>query len=151
MSRTQTLVVFLLLVLGGGLVIGALTQPGSWYASLTKPWFSPPNWIFGPVWTALYIMIAIAGWRIYQAAPKSGAMAAWAAQLGLNFLWSPVFFGAQRPGLALVVLVMLLAAIIAFIALSLPRDRLSAALFVPYAAWVSFAFILNAAIWRLNG
>jgi len=151
MSRTQTLFVFLLLVVGGGLAIGFVTQPGQWYESLRKPWFNPPGWLFGPVWTMLYVMIAIAGWRIYQIAPKSGAMAAWAAQLALNFLWSPVFFGAQRPGAALIVLIALLAAIIAFIALSWPRDRLSAALFLPYAAWVSFAFLLNAAIWRLNG
>lgn len=86
LQKYRSLVVFLLLVLGGGLLIGYATLPGAWYASLVKPPFNPPNWVFGPVWSLLYILIAIAGWRTWRLQPGSGAMRAWAAQLVLNFL-----------------------------------------------------------------
>ena len=145
-----TLALFIVLVLGGGTLIGVTTLPGGWYAGLIKPSFNPPNWIFAPVWTLLYLLIAIAGWRIWQRDPRSTAMTAWFIQLGLNFVWSPVFFGAHRIGLALAIIVALLAAILSFIATAWPRDRVASWLFVPYAAWVTFATALNAAVWRLN-
>jgi tryptophan-rich sensory protein len=145
-----TLALFIVLVLGGGTLIGVTTLPGGWYAGLIKPLFNPPNWVFAPVWTLLYLLIAIAGWRIWQRDPRSAAMTAWFIQLGLNFVWSPVFFGAHRIGLALVTIVALLAAILSFIATAWPRDRVASWLFVPYAAWVTFATALNAAVWRLN-
>jgi tryptophan-rich sensory protein len=145
-----TLALFIVLVLGGGTLIGVTTLPGGWYAGLIKPLFNPPNWVFAPVWTLLYLLIAIAGWRIWQRDPRSTAMTAWFIQLGLNFVWSPVFFGAHRIGLALVTIVALLAAILSFIATAWPRDRVASWLFVPYAAWVTFATALNAAVWRLN-
>ncbi len=145
-----TLACFIALVLGGGTLIGFMTLPGEWYAGLVKPSFNPPNWIFAPVWTLLYIMVAIAGWRTWQRAPRSSAMAVWFVQLALNFIWSPVFFGAHRPGAALVVIVALLAAILVFIVLCWPRDRAAGLLFTPYAAWVAFATLLNGAIWQLN-
>lgn len=148
--RWLSLPLFILLVVGGGSLIGATNTPGEWYASLQKPAFNPPNEVFAPVWTALYILIAIAGWRIWTRTRTGGAMTAWWLQLGLNFLWSPVFFTLQSPGTALVVVVALFAAVVAFIVLALPRDRIAALLFVPYAAWVAFASLLNAAIWWLN-
>lgn len=141
---------FIAVTLGGGLLIGYATLPGAWYAGLTKPPFNPPNWIFGPVWSALYIMIAIAGWRTWLHARHSTAMNAWFAQLGLNFLWSPVFFGWQRPDAALAVIVALLAAILLFFAQAVVRDRISALLFTPYLLWVAFATVLNVSIWWLN-
>jgi len=150
MRHFRTLAVFIVLVLGGGTLIGVTTLPGGWYAGLIKPSFNPPNWIFAPVWTLLYLLIAIAGWRIWQRDPRSTAMTAWFIQLGLNFVWSPVFFGAHRIGLALAIIVALLAAILSFIATAWPRDRVASWLFVPYAAWVTFATALNAAVWRLN-
>lgn len=150
MNRFVTLALFILLVLGGGTAIGLYTLPGEWYAGLAKPAFNPPNWIFGPVWSVLYVMIAVAGWRIWEGYRMSGAMAVWWIALSFNFLWSPVFFGAQVPGAALVVILILLALIITFIALAWQKDRTAAWLFVPYAAWVSFATMLNAAIWWLN-
>jgi len=153
-SRLLGLILFLALVLGGGSVIGIVTAPGAWYAALEKPSFNPPNWIFGPVWSALYVMIAIAGWRLRnRARPQAGASAAmklWWTQLALNFLWSPVFFAAHRIDLAFGVILLLLAAILAFIAAAWNRDRIAALLFLPYAAWVGFATLLNAALWRLN-
>ena len=151
MNRFIVLALFLAVVLGGGLAIGFATRPGSWYAGLAKPPFNPPNWIFAPVWTLLYVMIAVAGWRTFQRAPADAAMIAWTIALALNFLWSPIFFGAKRPDLALGVIVALLAAIVAFIAFSWRHDAIAAWLFVPYAAWVAFATLLNEEIWRLNG
>jgi len=102
------------------------------------------------VWTLLYILIAVAGWRTWQVAPRSGAMVIWFIQLMLNFIWSPVFFGAHRIGAAVVIITALLAMIIAFIAMRWRRDRIAALLFAPYAAWVAFATLLNGAIWALN-
>lgn len=150
MTDRAALAPFILLVVGGGLLIGFFTAPGPWYEALAKPSFNPPNWLFGPVWTVLYVLIAIAGWRIWQRRRDGGAMKLWWLQLVLNFLWSPVFFGLERIGPALVVILALLAAILAFIAASWKLDRPSAWLFVPYAAWVAFASLLNAAIWALN-
>ena len=145
-----SLALFLLLVVGGGTLIGITTAPGEWYAALSKPSFNPPNWIFGPVWTTLYVLIAIAGWRVWHIAGASAARAFWWAQLGLNFLWSPVFFAAHMIGAALVVIVLLAAAIVGFIVASRRVDGLSALLFLPYLAWVAFATALNAALWLLN-
>jgi benzodiazapine receptor len=145
-----TLVFFVVLVLGGGTLIGLMTLPGDWYAELIKPSFNPPNWVFAPVWTLLYLVIAIAGWRTWQRGSLTAPMTAWFIQLGLNFIWSPVFFGAHHIGLALAVIIALLAAILSFIVTAWPRDHVASWLFVPYAAWVAFATLLNAALWRLN-
>src|SRR5690349_23141603 len=91
--RHKSLLLFLVLVVSLGWLIGATNLPGAWYASLNKPSFNPPNWIFGPTWTVLYIMIAIAGWRTWlQEAPRGLAMQLWFAQMALNFAWSPVVF-----------------------------------------------------------
>ena len=143
---------FLLLVIGGGMTIGYVTRPEAWYAGLAKPSFNPPNWVFAPVWSTLYVLIAIAGWRVWQRLPRSRpAMLLWCLQLALNFAWSPAFFAAHRIDLAFGVVVLMLAAILGFITTAARIDRVSALLFVPYAAWVSFATLLNGAIWRLNG
>lgn len=150
LNRWFVLTGFLALVLGGGLVLGFLTAPGAWYAGLVKPSFNPPGWIFGPVWTALYVLIAIAGWRVWRRDRRGRPMTLWWAQLVLNFLWTPVFFGAHQIGLALVVILLMLAAILAFVAASWRRDRVAAWLFVPYAAWVAFASVLNGALFVLN-
>ncbi|RYH06609.1 TspO/MBR family protein [Tropicimonas sp. IMCC6043] len=146
----MTRVAFLVLVIGGGILIGTLTAPDIWYASLTKPSFNPPNWIFAPVWSALYVLIAIAGWRTWEAKKSSPRMRLWWGQLGLNFLWSPVFFVMQRPWIALLIILSLTAVILVFIWRSWALDRVSAATFIPYAAWVAFASFLNLAIAILN-
>jgi tryptophan-rich sensory protein len=150
MNRTRSLILFLVLVVGGGLAIGYLTAPGQWYASLAKPSFNPPNWVFAPVWTVLYILIAVAGWRTFVRDHASVRMKLWWGQLVLNFIWSPVFFAAHQIGIALLVIVLLLAVIIAFVAASWREDRIAAWLFAPYAAWVAFASVLNASIFALN-
>jgi tryptophan-rich sensory protein len=145
-----SLLLFLALVVGGGLVIGSLTVPGGWYAQLVKPAFNPPGWLFAPVWTALYILIAIAGWRVWERNRNSWPMRLWWAQLVLNFLWTPIFFRAHLIGLALADIVLLLAVILGFIVTAWRIDKTAALLFVPYAAWVAFAAILTASILALN-
>ncbi|KGD86557.1 MULTISPECIES: TspO/MBR family protein [Rhizobium/Agrobacterium group] len=145
-----SLFLFLALVLGGGLVIGFVTAPGAWYAPLSKPPFNPPSWVFAPVWTALYIMIAIAGWRVWRGGRSRAPMKLWWVQLVLNFAWSPIFFSAHCTDIALGVIVLLLITIIGFIVISWQRDKIASLLFAPYAAWVAFASVLNGAIWLLN-
>ena len=144
------LAIFIIAAVGIGLLIGWLTAPGEWYAGLQKPWFNPPNWLFGPVWTLLYILIAIAGWRTWLDVPRGRAMTLWWVQLALNFAWSPVFFALQAPWAALAVILLLLATILGFITISRERDVVAAWLFIPYAAWVAFATLLNASIVWLN-
>jgi tryptophan-rich sensory protein len=149
-TEVGTLVVFLALVLGGGLAIGFATAPGAWYATLSKPPFNPPSWIFAPVWTALYIMIAIAGWRVWRECRSSAPMKLWWTQLALNFAWSPTFFLGQLIDVALGIIVLLLITISGFIVVAWRQDKVASLLFVPYAAWVAFAAILNGEIWLLN-
>lgn len=144
------LAVFLALVVGGGSLSGFIAAPTGWYAGLTKPSFNPPNWIFGPVWTVLYVLIAIAGWRTWTRRRNGASMAIWWTQLALNFAWPLVFFGLRMPGLALFVILALLAAILSFVVATRRVDILSAMLFLPYLAWVAFATLLNASLFALN-
>ncbi len=141
---------FLILVLGGGLLIGAHNVPGDWYQSLTKPSFNPPNWLFAPVWSLLYAIIAVVGARTWLSLRRSMAMRLWYAQLVLNFAWSPIFFGLQDPTSALIVILGLLVTVGGFIVASWRQDRTAALLFLPYLAWVTFATALNGAIVALN-
>ncbi|PPJ48102.1 tryptophan-rich sensory protein [Rhizobium sp. KAs_5_22] len=150
MRKFLTYLVFIAVVVGLGILSGVSNMPGEWYQSLEKPFFNPPPWIFAPVWTALYVMIAIAGARIWLVAPASAAMQIWFAQIALNMLWSPTFFGLQATGLALLLIVALLVAILGFIWKAGPLDRLAGLLFLPYAAWVGFATLLNASIFLMN-
>lgn len=148
--RYITLALFLLFTVGGGSLVGIYNLPGEWYAGLAKPPFNPPNWVFGPVWTTLYIMIAVAGWRTWERRFEGPAMQIWFGQLAANFAWSPTFFSLNAIGLALVVIALMLVLIAAFIAVSWNRDRVSAWLFVPYLGWVAFASVLNASLFVLN-
>jgi len=142
-----------LLLTFGAAAIGAQFQPGPWYAQLNRPPLTPPNWIFGPVWTALYFMMGVAAAIVWA---KSGwqdarlPLGLYCGQLALNCLWSALFFGMQRPGLALVDIVILWLAILATIAAFSRHSRLAAGMLVPYLAWVSFATYLNAGFWWLN-
>ena len=145
-----TLAVFLVVVIGIGALIGTQSVPGAWYESLNKPPFNPPNWIFGPVWFTLYVLIAVAGWRIWMIDPKSTAMKFWGAQMLLNWAWSPVWFLAQMLWPAFAIIVLMWLSIVAFIYFARRHDGLAALLFVPYLAWVSFAGLLNFSIAILN-
>lgn len=142
--------VFIILVLGGGLLIGAGNIPDEWYRSLAKPAFNPPDWLFAPVWSLLYAIIGVVGARTWLALRRSMAMRLWFAQMVFNFAWSPVFFGLHDPTSAMIVILGLLVSVAAFIAVSWRQDRTAALLFAPYLAWVAFATALNAAILLLN-
>lgn len=155
-TRWVALAGFLALCFGVAAIGGAVTATsvGTWYAGLAKPSFNPPAWVFGPVWTALYVMIALAGWRVWCRRERPGApfaLGAWGLQLALNLGWSLLFFGARLVGVALAEIVLLLVAIVLTAALFGRIDRVAGWLLVPYAAWVGFAAVLTAAIWRLNG
>ena len=148
------LVVFVALCLAVSGIGGAVTATsvGTWYQTLQKPPFNPPDWVFAPVWTTLYVLMAIAGWRVWRARSEAGrrALSVFAIQLGLNLAWSFLFFGFQQIGLALVEVAVLLLAILATMALFWRIDRLAGALFLPYLIWVGYATLLNASLWQLN-
>ncbi len=134
---------------------GAATSSsvGTWYQELQKPSWNPPSWVFGPVWTALYAMMAVAAWLVWRQPrtnERSGALWAFGAQLGLNLLWSCLFFGLRSPGWALVEIAVLWMAIAFTIGLFRRLSRPAALLMAPYLAWVSFATVLNFTIWTLN-
>jgi translocator protein len=130
-----------------------LPQIDGWYVGLAKPSFTPPNWVFGPVWTLIYLMLAVAGWPIwhrYGLSEARVALSLFAVQLVLNVLWSVLFFGLQRPGAALVDIVLLWLAILATLATFLRLRSAAGWLLAPYLLWVSYAVALNAAIVHLN-
>ena len=149
------LVVFLLVCFAAAGIGGAVTTPkiGTWYATLVKPSWNPPNWIFGPVWSALYFCMAVAAWLVWRQEGLAAAklpLALFGVQLALNVLWSCIFFGLEMPGLAFVEVLLLWAAIAATMVTFWQRSMVAGILFVPYLAWVSFASVLNFTIWRLN-
>ena len=125
-----------------------------WYPTLEKPWFTPPNWLFGPAWTTLYAMMGVAAYLVWRHGWEQGAvkaaLVAYGVQLALNALWSPVFFGLRAPGPGLVVIVALWIAIAVTIVWFGRVSTIAAWLMVPYLAWVTYATALNFEIWRLN-
>lgn len=138
-----------------GIVPSLLTadQVATWYPTLAKPAFTPPSWLFGPVWTTLYLLMGVAlylVWRSDRGRARRAALAVFGVQLVLNAAWTMVFFGAQAILGGLVVVLALLAAILATVAAFARVDRRAAALLVPYLLWVGFATALNYEIWRLN-
>lgn len=155
-GRSAAVLILLLVVCLGVGSAGAVFTSRSvdtWYAGLAKPWWNPPTWVFGPVWTTLYAAMALAAWAVWRRRGfRGGAVAfGWfALQLALNALWSPLFFGLRNPWAALVDVALLWAAIGATLAAFWKISRLGGILLVPYWLWVSFAAVLNFAIWRLN-
>jgi tryptophan-rich sensory protein len=126
-------------------------SPGGWYASLQKPAWNPSDWLFAPIWGLLYVAMATAAWRVWRSPrPPNGALLLFAVQLVLNAIWSWIFFGMQRPGLAFVEICVLLLGVAATTWLFARADRIAGFLMLPYLAWVAFAAALNHAIWRLN-
>ncbi len=137
--------------LGG---LATASSVSTWYAGLNKPVFNPPNAVFGPVWTTLFVLMAIAAWRVWRPATLGGArrmaLTFYVVQLALNLAWSLIFFGLRQPGLALGEVVLLLASVVATAVLFWRIDRPAGLMMVPYATWVTFASLLNFEIWRLN-
>lgn len=137
----------------GAAAVGSLTPPGEWYAQLRKPAWNPPNWIFGPVWSALYTMMAVAAWLVWRRggfAAQRKALGWFLVQLVLNAAWSPLFFGLRNPALAFVEILLLWSAILVTMLACWKVHRGAGALLAPYLAWVSFAAFLNFTLWRLN-
>lgn len=129
---------------------GAMFAPGVWYLSLVKPEWNPPSWLFGPVWTLLYFVNALAAWRVWRAGHSKVAITVWFLHLIPNALWSYFFFGLHRLDWALVDIILLNFAIIAVIALFYRRDKIAGWLMLPYLAWVCFAAFLNWTLFSLN-
>ncbi|HVP83612.1 MAG TPA: TspO/MBR family protein [Rhizomicrobium sp.] len=154
MKNFVSLIVFLSICLGIAAVAGFVTVANipTWYADLAKPSFTPPNAIFGPVWTLLYVLIAVSGWMVWRKIGFSPdrPLVIYGLQLALNFAWSFIFFGSHLIGLAVFDILLLWLAILWNIVIFWRVDRVAAALLVPYLAWVSFASALNIAVWQLN-
>ena len=148
-SLDWSLLVFFLLMVATG-TSGVFFQPGEWYRGLRKPNWTPPNWLFGPVWTVLYVMIAIAGWLVWRGAPAGIAIWLWGLQLAVNFAWSGLFFGMRRMDLAFYDVVLLWVLIAGFIVAASSISATAALLFVPYLVWVTIAATLNWTVWRMN-
>lgn len=149
-----------LLALGGWVVFtfcatatGFFVSTDGWYAELVKPAWNPPSWVFGPVWTLLYLAMAIAAWLVWREGgwkAQRRPLLLYLAQWLLNALWTPLFFGLQRPDLAFAEIVPLLFLILATMVAFWRVKTTAGVLFIPYALWVSFAAFLNFTIWRLN-
>jgi len=140
------------LAAGAGQLVGSPSQ-NAWYAALRKPAFTPPSWLFGPVWTALYVSMGMAAWLVWlRRGFRGGALPLllFAGQLVLNAAWTPLFFGLKNPGLAFVDIVFLWIMIAATTAAFFRVRRAAALLMVPYLAWTSYAAVLNLALWRMN-
>jgi tryptophan-rich sensory protein len=146
----------ILLPLAAGAIgsFSTVSSVSTWYAALRKPAFTPPDWLFGPVWTALYIMMGISLYLVVKngiaAAPVRQGVMLFAAQLAANTLWSVVFFGMRSPFWALITIAALAALVAATIAAFLRVSRSAAMLLVPYLCWVFYASVLNAMIWMMN-
>jgi translocator protein len=131
-------------------ITGNYFRPGTWYANLDKPPWTPPGWLFGPAWACLYVAIAVAGWTIWQQAGLHIALAIWVIQLGVNAAWSWVMFGRREIGAAMLTLCCLWLLVAAFAIVSWSVSPSASQLFWPYLAWVTFAGALNFSIWRRN-
>ena len=154
-TRWIGLAIFIGVCLGAGGLGAIATTPeiDGWYRTLAKPTWNPPDSVFGPVWTTLFILMAIAAWLVWQREGFKAAalpMTLFGVQLVLNVSWSWVFFGMHQPGWAFVEIVILWLAIVATTAAFFRRSQIAGCLLVPYLGWVSFAAVLNFTIWRLN-
>jgi benzodiazapine receptor len=153
-AERRPLLFFLIITCFVGAAGSVFTSPEipTWYAALKHPAIAPPNWMFAPVWTTLYVVMAVAAWRVWR---KTGShaleMKAFAIQLALNLGWSIIFFGQHRIGAALIEIAVLDLAALATAILFFRRDRLAGLLFLPYLGWMVFATLLNHAFWKLNG
>lgn len=139
-----------LLACAAAAATGLIFQPGPWYEGLRKPSFTPPNRVFPVAWTALYLLIAWAGARLAVLPGSEMAMALWAAQIALNTLWTPVFFGAHRPGWGMAVIAVLWLTVACLVVSAFRLDIWAGLLLLPYLGWLGLAAALNLEVWRLN-
>lgn len=152
MTRYAWLAVFLLLVVIAAAAAGSF-EVGDWYFTMRKPGWTPPPWAFGPIWSVLYVLMALAMWQVWVSMhyTRVGALVWWLLQLGLNVAWSWLFFGLHRSGWAMAEMLLLIGFVILCGRAFFASSRVAAALLMPYLAWLLFAWVLNFSIWRLNG
>jgi tryptophan-rich sensory protein len=145
----MTLVIFLI-ACGAAATTGMIFKPGEWYAQLDKPSFTPPNWAFPVAWTIIYLLLAWAGYRLTLLPGSQDVLALWAAQIALNTLWTPVFFGARRVFAAMLILALLLLVVAVMVVATLRLDLVTGLILLPYLLWLAVAFALNFSILRNN-
>lgn len=139
-----------LLACAAAAATGIIFKPGPWYQALQKPSFTPPDWLFPVAWTTIYLLLAWAGYRLTLLPGSETALALWAAQIALNTLWTPVFFGANRIVTAMVILALLWIVVAALMVTALQLDTVTGLILLPYLAWLSVAAALNFSIMRHN-
>ncbi|RMR14001.1 tryptophan-rich sensory protein TspO [Pseudomonas syringae group genomosp. 3] len=139
-----------LLACSAAAATGIIFKPGAWYESLQKPAFTPPNWAFPVAWTTIYLLLAWAGYRLTLLPGSQTVLALWAAQIALNTLWTPVFFGANRIAAAMVILALLWIVVATMIVMALQLDIITGLILFPYLVWLSVAAALNFSILRHN-
>lgn len=154
-SGVKSAAVLLLSLVLCGIVAGfgamfTVEGVGGWYSTIRRPSWTPPDWLFGPVWTCLYIMMAVAAWLVWKRWANWKRLAVYIFQLALNCLWTPIFFGLHLIGLSCIIIVLLELSITATILMFWPVSRAAALMLTPYLLWVGFACFLNIEIWRLN-
>ena len=150
MAKFVTLIIFILVVEGVGALIGTSFPVDAWYEALNKPFFMPPPALFGIVWPLLYLLVALAGWRVFTSEGETPGWGFWLGQLVLNFAWSPIFFGAHMIFWSIWVIVGVLSLSLAFMSVTWDKDRFAALCFVPYIAWLAFALLINVSVWMMN-
>ncbi len=144
------IVLIFLIACGAAASTGIIFKPGQWYEALVKPSFTPPNWLFPVAWTVIYLLLAWAGYRLTLIPGSQLVLGLWAAQIALNTLWTPVFFGAHRIFAAMVVIVLLWLVVAALVVMTLRLDLITGLILFPYLAWLSVAAALNFSILRNN-
>jgi translocator protein len=154
-QQIVALIIFLGLVAAVSGLGSLFTMAGmdGWYESLEQPDWQPPDWLFGPVWSVLYLGIGVAAWLVWRdhgADEARWPLSIWGMQLALNLLWTGIFFGLKQPGIASIEIIALWVAILATIVAFWKISKLAAVILVPYLAWVTYAGALTIAIWRLN-
>ncbi|MEN2398083.1 tryptophan-rich sensory protein TspO [Pseudomonas halotolerans] len=139
-----------LLACGAAASTGILFKPGPWYESLAKPSFTPPNWLFPVAWALIYLLLAWAGYRLTLIPGSQVVLALWAAQIALNTLWTPVFFGAHQVFAGMLIITLLWLVVAAMVVLALRLDLITGLILFPYLAWLCIAAALNFSIWRAH-
>ncbi|RBL68775.1 tryptophan-rich sensory protein [Pseudomonas sp. MWU13-2625] len=145
----MTFLIFLI-ACGAAASTGVIFKPGQWYEGLNKPGFTPPNWAFPVAWTIIYLLLAWAGYRLSLIPGSQTVLALWAAQIALNTLWTPVFFGAHQVAAAMVILLLLWLVVAVMVFMALRLDLITGLILFPYLAWLSVAAALNFSILRNN-
>jgi benzodiazapine receptor len=151
-TRYAWLAVFLLLVVFAA-AISSSFEAGEWYFLLKKPVWTPPPWVFSPIWSLLYVLMALAMWQVWMSGhyTRTGALAWWLLQLGMNVTWSWLFFGLTRSGWAMAEMLLLIGLVVLCMRAFSASSRFAAILMLPYLLWLMFAWVLNFTIWMLNG